>query len=403
MGFGGGLDRHLGGDDGFHPVAAQRFHWSADAIPQGKGVTIDMAHKSRLRTMLAAFNGPQTVGSSPTYWIGFLAVVCLVFAYPFFGENYAVSNNGFLLVWTFLGLSVCILWGYTGIFSFGQTAFFGLAGYAYGIMSINVAPEYSMLAALAAIVVIMLLSAFIGYVIFYGGISSLYIAIFTLMLTLLAETLLNRTSGPTFTIGQASLGGSNGMVGIPPLQFGWGDWAVIFVDKPFFWLVATLLLFVFLGLRLLLNSNWGYLMVATREDPLRTQLFGYDVRWIQLVTYIIAAGLGGLGGVLFASWNNFISPASMGMTAATLPIIWVAAGGRSSILAVVIATFALQWINQQLAYSSGQYSLLFFAVLLLVTVMIFPKGIVSTVENWISRRQSAAPAPVDHEALQGGE
>jgi branched-chain amino acid transport system permease protein len=351
--------------------------------------------------MFSAFNGPQTVGSSKTYWIGFLVAVCLLFAYPLFDENYAVSNNGFLMVWIFLGLSVCILWGYTGIFSFGQTAFFGLAGYAYGIVSINIPPEYSMLAAIAAIAAMVLLAALIGYVIFYGGISSLYIAIFTLMLTLLAETLLNRTSGPQFTVGQASLGGSNGMVGIPPLQIGSGDRAVIFVDKPFFWLVATLLLFVFLGLRLLLNSNWGYLMVATREDPLRTQLFGYDVRWIQLVTYMVAAGLAALGGVLSASWNNFISPASMGMTAATLPIIWVAAGGRSSILSVVVATFALQWINQQLAYNSGEYSLLFFAVLLLGTVIVFPEGIVTTVVNWIIRRRSAVPAK--REVLHGGE
>lgn len=366
-------------------------------------MTTDMAPKTKLHAILGAFNGPQTAGSSPTYWIGFFAAVALIFLYPLFAEDYAVSNNGFLLVWIFLGLSVCILWGYTGIFSFGQTAFFGLAGYAYGIMSINMAPEYSMLAAVTAILIMMLLSALIGYIIFYGGVSSLYIAIFTLMLTLLAETLLNRTSGPQFIIGRASLGGSNGMVGIPPLQLGAGEGSVTFVDKTFFWLIASLLLGVFLGLRVLLNSSWGYLMVATREDPQRTQLFGYDVRLIQLVTYVIAAGLAGLGGVLFASWNNFIAPSSMGMTAATLPIIWVAAGGRSNILSVIIATFALQWINQQLAYSSGQYSLLLFAVLLLTTVMIFPEGVVTTLVNWIIHCRRAASASAERKLLLGGE
>jgi ABC-type branched-subunit amino acid transport system permease subunit len=362
-----------------------------------------MQSQSNLGNMFTALNGPQTEGSSKIYWIGFFVVVALAFAYPLFGEDYAVSNNGYLLVWAFLGLSVCILWGYTGIFSFGQTAFFGLAGYAYGIMSINIPPEYSMLAAVCAVAAVMLLSAFVGYIIFYGGVSSLYIAIFTLMLTLLAETLLNRTSGLQFKIGSATLGGSNGMVGIPPLQIGFSDWIVVFVDKPFFWLVASLLLAVFLGLRILLNSNWGYLMVATREDPLRTQLFGYDIRWIQLVTYVVAGGLAALGGVLFASWNNFISPSSMGMTAATLPIIWVAAGGRSSILAVVISTFALQWINQQLAYGGGEYSLIFFAVLLLATVMLFPEGIVTTIVNWIARGRTDGPAVPERQQLQGGE
>lgn len=341
---------------------------------------------SKLLSFLARLNGPQTVGSTPLYWTSFSLICGLVFLYPVSAEDYAVSNNGFLMVWIFLGLSVCILWGYTGVFSFGQTAFFGLAGYAYGVVSINIPPEYTFIAAISAIAIVMLLSALVGYVIFYGGISALYIAIFTLMLTLLAETLLSRTSGPQFRIGSAVLGGSNGMVGIPPLQIGSGELAVVFTDKPFFWLVATLVLGAIIGLRVLLNSNWGYLMVATREDPLRTQLFGYDIRWIQLVTFVLAAGLAAIGGVLFASWNNFIAPSSMGMTAATLPIIWVAAGGRSSILAVVIATFALQWVNQQLAYGGGEYSLIFFAILLLCTVMLFPKGLVTTIEIALTER-----------------
>jgi len=145
--------------------------------------------RSKFFDFLTAFNGPQTVGTSPLYWRSFVIVCGLLLLYPIIGEDYAVSNNGFLMVWVFLGLSVCILWGYTGIFSFGQTAFFGLAGYVYGVVSINIPPEYSMLAAVCGIALIMLLSAIVGYVIFYGGISSLYIAIFTLMLTLLAETL----------------------------------------------------------------------------------------------------------------------------------------------------------------------------------------------------------------------
>lgn len=345
-----------------------------------------MQSRVSLPAFLEQLNGPQTFGASTGFWGSLGLVVVLAAVYPFFAEAYAVSNFGYLLAWTFLALSVCILWGYTGVFSFGQTALFGLAGYAYGLGAINLGPDLSFVAALLSIGGIMVVAAIIGYIMFYGGVSALYVAIFTLMLTLLAETLLSRTSGPQFRIGSASIGGSNGMVGIPPLQLSVGDWSLTFVDKPFYWLVLVLLVVTYLALRRLLNGNWGYLMVATREDPLRTQLLGHDVRWIQLGTYIIAAGLAALGGVLYASWNNFISPSSMGMTAATLPVIWVAAGGRSSILAVIISTFLLQWINQTLAYSGGQYSLIFFAFLLLGTVLIFPQGIVTSIEIWLSKR-----------------
>lgn len=330
------------------------------------------------RAIFAAFNGPQTIGESRSFWISMLAVLLFAFTYPLWGAPYFVSNAGYLMVWIFLGLSVCILWGYTGVFSFGQTAFFGLAGYAYGVVAINLLPlgGGTGLAVLIAIVAVMLIAAVLGYIMFYGGVSSLYVAIFTLMMTLLAETVMSRTSGPRFQIGGASLGGSNGMVGIPPISVGFGGWSITFTGAAFYYLVLVLLIATYLGLRLLLNSDRGYLMVATREDALRTQMFGYDTRRVQLTTFIFAAGLAGLSGVLYASWNNFIAPSSMGMTAATLPIIWVAAGGRKSILAVIIATFFLQWMNQELAYAGGQYSLMFFALLILATVLIFPEGAV---------------------------
>lgn len=332
------------------------------------------------RRHLGRLNGPQTLGSSRAFWISFVGALLVLFLYPQWGEEYNVSNAGYLFVWAFLGLSVCILWGYTGVFSFGQTAFFGLAGYVYGVVSINLLPGdgNTNLALVAAIAFAALASLLIGYVMFYGGVSSLYVAIFTLMLTLLAETFASRTSGPEYQIGEASLGGSNGMVGIPPLQLGAGGWTVEFIGNAFYYLVLGLLVATYLALRLLLNSNWGYVMVAAREDPLRTEMFGYDTRRLYLLVFVLAGALAGTSGVLYASWDNYISPSSMGLTAATLPVIWVAAGGRKSILAVILASVALQWLNQSLAYAGTQYSLLFYAVLVLATVLLFPDGVIPT-------------------------
>jgi branched-chain amino acid transport system permease protein len=192
------------------------------------------------------------------------------------------------------------------------------------------------------------------------------------MLTLLGETVANRTSG--VTLGQASLGGSNGMVGIPPLLVGIGSWTMEFSGTSFYYVAVALVVIGYLVLRTLVNSSFGYAIVAAREDPLRTQMFGYDVRKLYLTVFVISGALAGLSGVLFAMWNNFFAPSSMGLTAATLPVIWVAAGGRKSLLAVIIATVVLQWVNQKLAYSGSQYSLLFFAVLILATVMLLPQG-----------------------------
>ncbi|MEQ8967854.1 MAG: branched-chain amino acid ABC transporter permease [Azospirillaceae bacterium] len=339
---------------------------------------LPLSRRERLAALAARFNGPQTLGRSRPFWLGLAAVVLFALSYPLWGEPYGVANKAYLMTWVFLGLSVCLLWGYTGIVSFGQTAFFGLAGYSYGVMAINLLPvtNSTVIAVIGTLVLIGALAWFFGYIMFYGGVSSLYVAIFTLMLTLLAESFMSRTSGPRFEIGDASLGGSNGMIGIPPLQIGIGGHVVEFVGGAFYYLVLVLIVATYLALRLLLNSRWGYLMVATREDPDRTEMFGYDVRRIRLAVFVLAGCIAGLSGILFASWNNFISPSIMGMTAATLPLIWVAAGGRKSILAVIIATFILQWTNQELAYMGSEYSLLFFALLILATVMLFPEGII---------------------------
>jgi branched-chain amino acid transport system permease protein len=343
-------------------------------------VSAPVAPAEALARLARRLNGPQSLGASRVFWLALAGLFGAMLAYPAFAEAYSVANTAYLLVWAFLALSVSILWGFTGVFSFGQTAFFGLAGYAYGVVAINLSPitGETGTALVAAVLLAALVSLAVGYIMFYGGVSSLYVAIFTMMLTLLAETFANQTSGPQYRIGTASLGGSNGMVAIPPLQIGFAEHAVTLTGGSLYYLVLISLGVIYLGLRALVNSSFGYVMVAAREDPQRTEMLGYDVRRVNLVVFVLAGALAGFSGVLFVSWNNFIAPSSMGLTAATLPVIWVAAGGRKSLLAVVLAAVILQWINQQLAYSGSQYSLLFFALLILATVMVFPDGIVPT-------------------------
>ena len=75
-------------------------------------------------------------------------------------------------------------------------------------------------------------------------------------------------------------------------------------------------------------------MLAIREDPLRTELLGYDIRARQLVVFVLAAVLAGISGLLYVQWGNYITPSQVGLLQAALPVIWVAVGGRDSLLAV---------------------------------------------------------------------
>jgi ABC-type branched-subunit amino acid transport system permease subunit len=81
--------------------------------------------------------GPQTVGRGPAFWIVFVIVLAIACAYPLFSDGYTVGNTVYFFIWVFIALSLCLIWGYGGSLSFGQTAFFGIAGYSYGILTLN--------------------------------------------------------------------------------------------------------------------------------------------------------------------------------------------------------------------------------------------------------------------------
>ena len=146
----------------------------------------------------------------------------------------------------------------------------------------------------------------------------------------------------------------------------------------FYYLVVALMLITYLGLRLLVNSHYGHVVVAIRDDVERTRMLGYNVAFIQIQVFVVAAALAGLSGILYVSWGNYISPSSMGLLAATLPVIWTAVGGRSSLLAVLLSTVALRWLADTLAVRGGEYAFLLMGILLLVTMLFFPAGIVVT-------------------------
>jgi branched-chain amino acid transport system permease protein len=146
--------------------------------------------------------------------------------------------------------------------------------------------------------------------------------------------------------------------------------------------VLALLVLCYLGLRLLVNSRFGNVLVAIRENPERAELLGYDTRRYQLAAFVIGSTLAGLSGVLYTAWGQFIAPASMALPAAAMPIIWVAVGGRKDLTATLIGTLFVLWLFQTLIVISQQYALIVIGALLLVTIVYMPGGyVVWLVEN----------------------
>jgi branched-chain amino acid transport system permease protein len=341
-----------------------------------------------LFSVFGRFEGPHTIGSSDRFWLGFLLVVALVVVYPVTASEFGVLTTTTLFVWVFLSLSLTICWGYAGIFSFGQTAFFGLGGYTFGVVGINSIPVTggTNLALLAAILVPAIGAAAVGYFMFYGRVSGVYVAIITLAVTLIFELLFSRTAGQEYAIGDAQLGGYNGMTGIPSLTLGAGPVAVELGTVEMFYFVVGLLLSMYLMLRYALNSNYGYLMVATRESESRTETLGYDIRLVKLQVFTIAGGVAGLGGALYASTGNFISPPIMGLAFAALPVIWITVGGRKTIIGAILGTLVVRGLSNRLASAGSEFAVIFVGLVLLTAVLVLPEGAVPTLNQYLQQR-----------------
>jgi branched-chain amino acid transport system permease protein len=206
--------------------------------------------------------------------------------------------------------------------------------------------------------------------------------ILTLVFTLLLETFLGQTAGYQWRVGNVQLGGYNGMTGIPAFQLG----DLVFFGYPFYYYVLVVVLLCFLASRLFVSSRHGQVLMAIREDPVRTELLGYDIRARQLVVFVIAAVLAGISGLLYVQWGNYITPTQVGLLQAALPVIWVAVGGRDSLIAVAISTYLLNWLTYSLSSSGNQYGLVIVGALLLVVMMFFPRGIIVTLGRELPRR-----------------
>lgn len=336
--------------------------------------------------------GPQTKGRGPIFWAGFVLVVVAAACYPLFTDGYTIGNNVYFLTWTFMAMGLSLIWGYSGALSFGQTAFFGIAGYAYGVLTINIGGAYgfTIVALLLAMLLAGVFAAVIGYFLFFGRITGVFLGIVTLSITLVLERFMAQTAGPEWAIGKARLNGFNGMGGMPPLTIPWfGGDIVLYADIALYYVVLALVVFVYLGLRILVNSRFGNVLVAIRENPQRAEMLGYDVRKYQLGAFVIGAMLAGLSGVLYTSWGQYITPSSMGITAAAMPIVWVAVGGRSDITATLIGTLLVLGVFQALTIYGAQYALIVMGALLVFTVLVAPQGIILGIGSLATRMSSS--------------
>ncbi len=319
-----------------------------------------------------------------------LALLAAVFAawwLPQVLELFAVINATVYIAMAVLALSLGLVWGFGGILCFGQAAFFGLGGYAYAVAALNLPDTtYAIPIALA---VPTLVAALLGYVMFWGRISDVYIGVITLTVTLILFNFVNSTAGDEWTIGAAPLGGFNGIPATPPLNMP-GDPGTPLTPEQILAVAIFCLAGCYVLAKLVLRSHFGRVVVAIKENELRASLLGYDVRWYKLGIFTLGGAMAGLAGMLFANCV-FVSPTMFSLAYSGQIIIWVMVGGVGTLVGPVVGAVLIQMLTTWAGTLPQVNPNLILGVILLVAVLLIPRGLQPTVTDLLRRR---APAPV---------
>ena len=304
-------------------------------------------------------------------------------------ELYTLLSVTVFLVMGLLSLSLAFIWGYGGILCFGQAAFFGLGAYTYAVCTINLGD--STWAIVMAMLVPTLFSLILGYVIFYGGVSDVYLGAITLAVSLVLFNWVNSTSGNEYHIGEALLGGFNGIPSVPTLNMPFQPDNIL-SPEAIFMFTAVCLAMCYALLKFLLLSRFGKTVVAIRENEQRAGLLGYNVPAHKLATFAIGAAIAGLAGCLYVNWGAFVSPGVFSISQSAQIIIWVIVGGRGTLIGPIISCVLLQWLVTSLGAQQNVDVNLVLGLILAVFVLLIPGGILPSLQRLFLRRHSQTKA-----------
>ncbi|MFD6855731.1 urea ABC transporter permease subunit UrtC [Rhodococcus sp. NPDC060090] len=319
-----------------------------------------------------------------------LAALMLFGVAPAVLSDFRLGLLGKFLCFAIVAVGIGLAWGRGGMLTLGQGVFFGLGAYIMAMhlkmadaeLRGDTVPDFMQIAGirelpaywvpfsspLVTILAIALLPAFVALVlglgVFKRRVKGAYFAILSQALAAAFAILL---------IGQQSTGGSNGLNRFRSF-FGF-DLSDSVNKRMLFFIVAAILLLVVAATRQLMQSRYGELLVAVRDQEERVRFLGYDPANIKVVAYTVAAFFAGIAGAMFVPIVGIISPADVGIVPSIAFLIGVAIGGRTTLLGPVLGAIGVAWAQTTLSESFPSAWTYAQALLFIVVIGFFPAGI----------------------------
>jgi urea transport system permease protein len=370
-----------------------------------------------MSTFIIPPKGPLLTRSGWSAWLATVAILCalvpvLNLVVPsgsmFHMSDFAVALVGKIMCFAICALAMDLIWGYTGILSLGHGLFFALGGYAMGMYLMrqigtdgnykSKLPDFmvfldwktlpwhwtfsdSFIATLFLVVAVPGLVAFVfGYFAFRSRIKGVYFSIITQAMTFASMLLFFRN--------ETGFGGNNGFtdfkrvldipIATPSMRM------VLFV------LTALTLLGFLLMARWLVGSKFGRVLQAVRDAETRVMFSGYNPIGFKLTIWTISAMMCGVAGALYVPQVGIINPSEMSPANSIEIAIWVAVGGRATLIGPIVGAFIVNGAKSWLTVTYPEFWLYFLGALFIGVTLFLPDGVVGLIKKLSARVKGVA-------------
>lgn len=403
-----------------HPDTTEATHASDDrdamlSSAAGSTDSFDAPHKPSASTPPGSafrLGLPQRPALlSPRAWLGLLvAVIVIGFLVPlsalvvphdsvFHLSTYAITLSGKLMCYAIAALALDLVWGYCGILSLGHGLFFALGGYAIGMylmrqighegkygsdlpdfmvfLDWHKMPWYwsgtqHLLYALVLMVAVpAVISWVFGFFTFRSRVKGVYLSIITQALTYAAMLLFFRN--------ETGFGGNNGFTDFKRIAgFPITD---DHTRVGLFVLTFAVLVLAFLALRIIVTSRLGRVVTAIRDGESRLMFLGYSPLGYKLFVWTVSAALCGIAGALYVPQVGIINPSEMSPGNSIEMAIWVAVGGRGTLIGPIVGALAVNFAKTVFTNYFPEYWLFFLGAIFVIVPLLLPQGIVGLLKR----------------------
>jgi urea transport system permease protein len=324
-------------------------------------------------------------------------------------SDFRLNQFGKFLCFAILALGLDLIWGYCGVLSMGQGVFFGLGAYCMGMyLALQIGKESvygselpdfmvwtqvkelpffwypfkSFAGALfGAILVPVLFATIFGFLAFRSRIKGVYFAIITQALAFAAWLVFNRN--------ETRLGGTNGLTDFKQLiGYRLSDPAT---QRGLYIITVLALGASYLFCRWIVASRAGNVLIAIRDSESRVTFSGYTPWVFKLFVFVVAAGLAGLSGMLYVPQVGIITPAQIGVLPSLEVVIWVAVGGRGTLIGAIVGAVAVNYGRSVLTNYFPEAWPFILGGLFVVVVTMFPDGLLGMYRKLTERKKGASP------------